>query len=161
MTDEYTVTDHERNGYNVPAVTVTRRYSDGETSTWEWGKLYSVDDVERLADDTGNHFFDPETLRFFNSRIGHKLYGGRYFTTSEKGPDGVRAYTVRRVTDNALIETVGEFQAYPSAAAAHSAAKRYGKAGEHTHQSHADPAQDTDPATCVLCGIPVPRRAEQ
>lgn len=26
----------------------------------------------------------------------------------------------------------------------------------HTHQSHTDPTQDTDPPTCVVCGEPVP-----
>ena len=38
------------------------------------------------------HWFDPETMRFFHTRIcaGGRMFGGRYFVTSERNPSGVR-----------------------------------------------------------------------
>ena len=66
-------------------------------------EFYTVDDVRRFNERSGHYFFEPATLRFFKSRIGQFLYGsryrgryqGHYFTTSEQGPSGPRAYTVR------------------------------------------------------------------
>ena len=69
----------------------------------------------------GHHFFDADTLRFFRSRVGSALYGGRYFVTSEQrqGMGGqLRLYTVRRAEDDGRITTVGEFQAYATRAEA-------------------------------------------
>lgn len=57
-------------------------------------------------------------MRFFRSRVGGTLFGGRYFVTSRQGPDGVRAYTVRAVMDDGCIETMGSFQQYCGAVAA-------------------------------------------
>lgn len=71
----------------------------------------------------GHYFFEPATLRFFKSRCSEQTYG-RHFVTSEKGPDNVRAWSVRRCEEDGSIETVGEFQGYDSLAKALLAAKR-------------------------------------
>lgn len=88
----------------------------------------------------GSHWFNPGTLRFFNSRVSEMVYPtfstehGTYFVSSEKGPDGIRRYSVRHAvltldTDGNVtgcaIDTVGEFRAYGSRNGAHSAAKRF------------------------------------
>ena len=61
--------------------------------------------------ETGGHFFDKETMRFFGSRIESKLYKNRCFITSENNMDGTeRFYNVRRFRDDyRSIETIGEF----------------------------------------------------
>lgn len=50
------------------------------------------------------HWFDPETMRFFKTRIGAHVYvnddytnGDLLFITSEKPPHGPRAYAVRQM----------------------------------------------------------------
>ena len=75
----------------------------------------------------GQHFFDPGTMRFFASRVLGSVYdgpGGVYFVTSEKGPDGVRRFTVRQF-DRATgsVQTAGTFQAFGSRASALRSAK--------------------------------------
>jgi NADPH-dependent ferric siderophore reductase len=82
--------------------------------------FHNVNEIKQLARDCGNHFFDPDTMRFFSSRVGSKVYGGQYFITSEQFVDnrGVadpRRYTIRKFTyDNGRfdIDTVGEFQQF-------------------------------------------------
>jgi hypothetical protein len=105
-------------------------------------RIRSMDDVKRVTEHLGGHFFDAAAMRFFNSRILPDYYpvrvdvdsddGARgYFVTSERFEDDPRRYTVRRFTcwsvDNdgrrdhkADIETV-EFQTFTTA----HAAKRY------------------------------------
>ena len=67
-------------------------------------------------------------MRWFDSRISSRIYGGRYFVTSERyNYDEPRLYTVRSFTysDGRLeIDTVGEFQQYETARQAHNAAAK-------------------------------------
>ena len=61
----------------------------------------TIDQIKTANKARGFHWFDPDTLRFFKSRIGGAVYqgpGGVYFVTSECGPSGVRRYTVRQFT---------------------------------------------------------------
>lgn len=66
-------------------------------------RIYDIDDIKMLNKSAGLHFFDPETMRFFDSRTGRTVYqgpGGVYFITSERfhGSNGYsepRRYTVR------------------------------------------------------------------
>jgi len=95
--------------------------------------FWTTADVERLAGDVGNHFFDAGSMRFFGSRVGADVYGGRFFVTSECGGrdiwGGARRYSVRCVTymDGVMvIDTVGEFGEFATRAQAHSDAKRRG-----------------------------------
>lgn len=76
----------------------------------------------------GRHWFDPSTMRFFRCRLPANGYraehgDGFYFVSSEQGPDGVRAYTVREMrreseSEPYSIEDRGGFQAYGSRAVA-------------------------------------------
>jgi hypothetical protein len=95
-------------------------------------KLHTLDQIKRAAQSAGSHWFDRDTLRYFQSRISDNVYpvpGGALFVSSEKfrglyEPDGERRYTVRSCTAGGRIETVGEFQQYASRDAAHNAARR-------------------------------------
>ena len=80
-------------------------------------RFWDMSEVRRANEDRGHYFFEPATLRFFRSRIGSTLYGGRFFVTSEQhvspmfGADP-RRYTVREAMPDGSIDTVGDFQAY-------------------------------------------------
>ena len=63
----------------------------------------------------GQHFFDEDTLGFFNSVVYDDVIHNTLFITSELGnwPGAVREYTIRRaVKRGERIETVGEFQQF-------------------------------------------------
>lgn len=88
-------------------------------------KLYrDTDDVKLAARNMGSHFFDPDTMRFFGSRIGSAVYGGRFFVTSEQREwNTPRRYTVRVVTPAGRgrsfdITDAGGFHSIDSGAAA-------------------------------------------
>lgn len=93
------------------------------------GQRVDIRDIKECASICKSHFFEADTMRFFNSRVGENAYldgnGGAYFTTSEKGPNGIRAYSVRHYDpERCGVETVGKFQSYRSMNAAQTAAKR-------------------------------------
>jgi hypothetical protein len=101
-------------------MTISKTY----TRTWP-----SIDAIKRANRQAGSHFFDPSTLRFFDSRVLSGVIGGRYFITSERfhGSDGSvdpRRYTVRIADDAGRVDTVGDFQEWPTARQARAAAKR-------------------------------------
>lgn len=89
----------------------------------------------------GQHWFEPDTMRFFRSRVastGEQMAavpGSLAFVSSEKTPHGDRAFSVRLAIptrhpripdypDGYEIETVGGFMAYATSAQAKAAAKR-------------------------------------
>lgn len=78
--------------------------------------------IIKMNQEAGQHFFDPASMRFFNSRISSKTCG-RHFVTSEKGPDNVRRYTVRAIGTDGKIADIGGFQAYNNLRSAHIAMK--------------------------------------
>lgn len=106
--------------------------------------LYSADDIRRASHDAGSHFFDPDTMRGFGSRLLEPVYlaagGGRsYFVTSERDRPfdsfpgawgGARRYTVR-VIAWAGAQTIDEptggagFGGYASRSGAVNAARRF------------------------------------
>ena len=103
-----TIQDQYRNDYTLP------------------GPFRSVAEIKRVNSDTGKFFFESSTMRFFKSRISNEIFGGRIFVTSEKGPNGTRAYTIRIADDSgAPINTSKHgFQAFSTLAQAKSAARR-------------------------------------
>lgn len=94
-------------------------------------KLYrDTDDVKLAARNMGSHFFDADTMRFFGSRIGERVYGGRFFVTSEQREwNTPRRYTVRVVTPSGRgrrfdITTAGDFHSIDTGAEARRLAER-------------------------------------
>ena len=86
----------------------------------------TITDIEKANSDHGHHFFEPDTMHFFKSRILWGVYGGRYFVTSERGPDEIRRYTVREANADGSIDTFGGFDmfgGYPTADKAKRAAR--------------------------------------
>lgn len=82
--------------------------------------------------ENGQHWFEPATLRFFNSRVGANVYPcsprqETYFVSSEQR-DGTcpRLFTVRAASwANGHIRTVGKFQQYTNRKTAENAARAY------------------------------------
>lgn len=63
---------------------------------------WTVEEMMRLyAETNSGHFFDRDTMRFFKSRVlgDFKRLDDKtgFFITTEKGPNGCRSATVRRV----------------------------------------------------------------
>jgi len=94
--------------------------------------FHDTTQVRELARDCGNHFFDADSMKHFGSRIHDRVYGGRYFVTSEQDNtghawDGQRRYTVRSFDyedGRFTIDTVGEFGEYATATKAHAVAAK-------------------------------------
>lgn len=113
-------------------------------------KLYrDTDDVKLAARNMGSHFFDADTMRFFGSRVGSNVYGGRFFVTSEQREHYTpRTYTVRVVTPSGRgrrfdITDAGGFQAFDSSAAANRAAAQLARGPFEVRH---DPYEDTPAA---------------
>jgi|SRR5690606_827880 len=92
--------------------------------------IYSTNDIKQYVN---THFFDRDTMRAFNSRLGRErlVNGVLYFVTSEKQPDYYdyntgehftypRLYTLRKFEAGEFY-TVGGFQAYTSSRQANKA----------------------------------------
>ena len=76
--------------------------------------------IKRANKGIGHHFFSKGALRFFNSTVYPRVYGGRFFVTSEFhcgtheshcGTTPVR-YTVRGAQQDGAVKTVSEFQEF-------------------------------------------------
>lgn len=69
------------------------------------------------------YWFSPDTLKFFSSRIGSKIYptdGGAFFITSEqRDEDEPRLYSVRFAHNDGTIETASAFMEFDRAESAH------------------------------------------
>lgn len=75
--------------------------------------------VKAANTNAGQHFFDKDTMRFFNSKVAPEAYtkDGKtaYFITSEQHGNESRKYTVRKMDmETGSITTVGEFQEHDS-----------------------------------------------
>lgn len=93
---------------------------------------YTVDEIKQDSLAIGHYWFEPDTMKFFSSRVGRTVYFGKYFISSERRgfTDHRRAYTIRTINQQGFIDTVGEFLAYQSADQAVSDLRRMVKSGE-------------------------------
>ncbi len=71
---------------------------------------------------SGGTWFSRDNMRYWGTRVGNAVYGGRYFVTSDETFDRTRAYSIRELMDDGSIDTVA-FQVYRDRKAAHRAAK--------------------------------------
>jgi hypothetical protein len=72
-----------------------------------------------LNEQNGGCWFEPDTMRFFGTRIESGIINGRYFITSEQQDgDSPRKFSVRSFDEAGKIDTVGEFHGYDTKAEA-------------------------------------------
>lgn len=84
---------------------------------------FTIQQIKDANKSIGAHWFEPATMRFFHSHVSGPVIANM-FVSSEKGPDNIRRYTVRRANDDGSIETVGEFRQYGTKRAAVNAIRR-------------------------------------
>lgn len=80
---------------------------------------YKVSDFRRKNKEAGQHFFDKDSMRFFDSKIETEgnLIKGKYFITSEQfhGSEGYsapRKYSVREAMPDGSVGTIGKFNSF-------------------------------------------------
>ncbi len=93
----------------------------------------TIHEIEKQNTATGFHWFEPESRRFFGSRVSEEtadLPDGRtLFVSSEQDSLGMawggrRLYSLRVADLSGKIDTVGEFGAYETRATALSAMRK-------------------------------------
>ena len=85
----------------------------------------NMTEVKKANKEKGGHFFDKNTLRFFNSRIESSLLKNKYFITSEWYGEGFkRLYTIREALKDGSIKTIGKFQEHKTKELAKEAIKK-------------------------------------
>ena len=98
---------------------------DWELRIPAYGSPMDMGELQQIVRDSGSHFFDADTMRFFRSRADDYVYPGPdgwYFITSEKHVaytssrtlNEPRKYTVRRmaINETATAIRLDEFEAF-------------------------------------------------
>lgn len=78
----------------------------------------STDEIMRLNQKIGGHWFSKDTMRSFDSKVYGSVHHGRYFISSEKQDDLPRVYKVRYADPEGRISTLDdqpEFATYKAA----------------------------------------------
>lgn len=102
----------------MPTRTIRREYNPGP--------YRDMDEIRDANAATGHHWFTPDTMRSFGTRLGDEtIYAGRVFVSSDyTGSDRRgRAYTVRIALPDGKIDNIGGFLAFTSRTAAHRTAE--------------------------------------
>lgn len=88
----------------------------------------SIEEIEAANEAIGQHWFSPDTMRFWGSRVDDEIYpvgGGAYFVSSESSPWDKRVYSVRFAHASGRIRTVGDLGEFPTRKQAHHAAQHF------------------------------------
>lgn len=72
--------------------------------------------IKEENEKAGLHFFKPETMRFFKSKV-RKCFGKGVFVTSETSFNNKTAYSLRVGDLTGQVETFGEFHSYTASQA--------------------------------------------
>lgn len=86
----------------------------------------SINEIKQANKRIGHHWFDPDTMSFFNSKIESDVIYGKYFITSEMcgigflgefmgmnpSPTYLRKFSIRIANEDGSIDTVGDFQQF-------------------------------------------------
>lgn len=67
-------------------------------------------EIENANEAAGLHWFKPDTIRYFRTKLG-RYHGAGVFTSSEVDLFGKRAFTVRVADTGGNVATFGEFHA--------------------------------------------------
>ena len=91
--------------------------------------VFTISEIMEANKNAGYHFFDKQTLHFFNSLILPTIYEGRFFITSEKdkyATNNVRKYTLREfLPEKSNIRTIGNYCEFETRRDAVSALKKH------------------------------------
>lgn len=109
-------------------------------------QINNIDQLITTSERLGGHFFDDDTMKFFNSRVLSDLYrvddSRGYFVTSERYEDEPRTYSVRRYvvthddeknSDYIDISSVDEGYQLPTSYQAKKMAKEFAAKVQNNH----------------------------
>ena len=97
----------------------------------------TLEQVQQANRQAGRHWFEPDTLEFFESIMESEIIAGRFFITSEKLPHGDRMFSVREAHEDGHISTVGTFCYYANLYDAEAAvAELVGDDDDHSYPDH-------------------------
>lgn len=103
----------------------------GLVSELEWKgstMTLTINDIQDQMRRDGSHWWDPDTMRTFGTRVVSPVYqgaGGVYFVTRDKQWDGSRAFTVRQYDPDTFgISNVGQLGEHSDQKDAKTAARR-------------------------------------
>ena len=91
----------------------------------------SVPQMKVAVTNSGSHWFDKDTMRFFNSKVETGILNRRFFITSERETTSEpKKYTIRYFLredgeDQLYCYSIGEFQQFESVADAKEYLKAY------------------------------------
>jgi len=91
------------------------------------GERMNISEIRRANREAGFHFFDPDSMRFFDSRVERETRGRRFLTSEQfHGSTGSapRRWTVRELQEDGSIKDISEFQEFGSKAEALQALRR-------------------------------------
>lgn len=72
--------------------------------------MKTLSEFKALNKQVGNHFFDRDAMRFFNSRIESGLLKGKFFITSESDMrNTTRFFNVREAKPDGSVKTAIPF----------------------------------------------------
>ena len=75
--------------------------------------MYTLATMKRINQEHGFHFFDDDTMRFFQSRVTDADTTTGLFITSERREGHSRLYTIRRfIPETGDVEDVSDFQGF-------------------------------------------------
>lgn len=79
---------------------------------------HTLENAKRLNDINGLHFFEPNTMKFWRSKVHGRMIEGKYFITSEDNYNHTsRRFTVRVFNwETGTVSTLGEFQEFKTKA---------------------------------------------
>lgn len=86
-----------------------------------------MDKAIRDSRNHGSYFFDPDTMRFWNSKVVAGMFPNNTFVTSEDNFDSSKILYTARLYDwrTHNVTTIGEFQAFTTKEDAINFAVRY------------------------------------
>jgi len=129
--------------YRIAAAVVLERYCEAvrPKHTPAYRQEWTATDIKEANREAGYHFFDRDSMRFFDSKL-HGVYqgeGGVFLITSEQhhtsGRSDPRRYTVRKFdTATAGVDRAGSagFQGHADLASARNEARALAKAIQQT-----------------------------
>lgn len=88
----------------------------------------NISEIKEANKDLGHFYFEPDTMRFFKSKVYPEIIHGNLFITSERyAEDYPRLFSVRCALSNGSIESLSKFQAFETKQQAIRWAKRLPK----------------------------------
>lgn len=115
-------------------------YTTRPTMPGRYREVYDIDTLRRAFEDAGSHFFDPQTMRFFNSRVLEDFDpladGTLAIITSERFRDAPRNYTPRIIAPDLTMTEPWGFCPFRSARQARAALRRYALALADAGKGH-------------------------